>query len=69
MLQLHKESQSLDLFSNMRRFLGLFIGLQPKSRMILGSEGIWSMECSTGPRQIFCGEEAQKDYNQAGRMT
>ena len=34
--------------------------------MLLGQEGIWDTECYFGPDQRFCGDESQKDHDQAG---
>ena len=33
--------------------------------MILGSQGNWTTECSTGLGQGYCAEKAQKDHDQA----
>ena len=36
--------------------------------MVLGSEGIWTKEFSTGPGHGVCVDEAQKYHHQAGCM-
>ena len=46
----------------------LYIGIHPKYVMVLLSEIIWTMECSTGPVQIFYVYKAQKDHYQSGYM-
>ena len=47
----------------------IYIGIHPKSVMVLGSAGILNMEFSPGPGQGVRGEEAQKDHDQAGCTT
>ena len=48
--------------------MGFYIGLQPQSGMMIGSEGILTVESATLPVQIVCGEEAHKDHDQSGCM-
>ena len=46
----------------------IYIGLKSKSVMVLGSEVIWTMECSTGQCHRLNEEEEQKYHYQAGYM-
>ena len=48
------------------RGAALYIYFHLKYVMLLGQEGIWDTECYFGPDQRFCGDESQKDHDQAG---
>ena len=45
--------------------MGLFIDLQPKYVMVIGSEEIWTTESSTGPCKGNQGKESQNDHDQS----
>ena len=51
-----------------KRAVVFYIGLYPKYVILIGSEGIWTMEWSNWLGQVVCGEEAQEEHDQSSWM-